>query len=100
MLDPADPNRGTSWRAVRWQPGVAAALDADIADALDGMVTGTRGRAILDAAARLRALRAGEAAETGGLLDDVDEVVTTFPLPLGVGSRPACSPTAMTMPTP
>ena len=60
-------------------------LDADLAAALDGIVQGPRGRAILDAAARILAMRAGEAApRSGHCSSDVGGVVTAFPLPLGV----------------
>ena len=41
-LDPTHVNPGTSWRAVLWQPGTAAALDADLAAALQGIVIGPR----------------------------------------------------------
>jgi DNA-binding SARP family transcriptional activator len=85
VLDPEQPNPGTSWRAVLWQPGTAAVLDADLARSLDGMVAGAGGRAVLDAAARIRALRADEpAAAAGAVLDSVDAVVTALPLPLGI----------------
>jgi DNA-binding SARP family transcriptional activator len=84
-LDPEHVSQGTSWRAVMWQPGTPAVLDADLAGALRCIVKSPRGRAILDAADNIRALRAGTpASSTGPLLDHVGAVVTAFPLPLGV----------------
>ncbi|HEY8217151.1 MAG TPA: BTAD domain-containing putative transcriptional regulator [Acidimicrobiia bacterium] len=85
VLDPGHPSPATSWRAVLWQPAVAACLDAGVAAALEQLVPGPRGRAILDAATRVRALRAGEPAPPAGpLLDDPDDVMTAFPLTYGV----------------
>jgi LuxR family transcriptional regulator, maltose regulon positive regulatory protein len=85
VLDPRVPAAGTTWRAARWHPGVAAALDDERGRVLETMIDTGPGRDELDAAARIRALRTGDAASpAGALLDDVDRVVCAFPLPLAV----------------
>lgn len=86
VLDPGRVEPGTSWRAVLWQPGVAAVLEPALAAALEGRHPGPSQARVLAAAGALRGARRGEPVDTRALtvLDRPTALLAALPLPLAV----------------
>lgn len=85
-LDPERVEPGTSWRAVLWQPGVAATLEPALAEALERCGPGPSQACVLAAAAALRGARRGEPVDTAALtlLGRPAALLAALPLPLAV----------------